>query len=63
MGGDLGNDNTESFVGRFSRSDRDEIAIRSPNWLGLFSGMNDLTGLRLSRNFQKRLGKWLESGR
>ena len=27
----------EEFVGRFTQADRDEIAIRSPNWLGLLA--------------------------
>jgi|GEM_PF-5073817 len=47
-GWNLGSDNSE-FAGRFSRSDRDEIAIRSPNWLGLFQWDERINRLRLAR--------------
>ena len=44
----LGSDNQE-FVGRFSQTARDEIAIRSPNWLGLMRFDDRLQRLRLIR--------------
>ena len=39
----------EEFVGRFTQADRDEIAIRSPNWLGLLAWDDSLSQLRLLR--------------
>jgi hypothetical protein len=46
-GWNLGADNTE-FVGRFSRTDRDEVAIRSPEWIGLFRWDATRPGMRLA---------------
>ena len=43
----LGADNQE-FVGRFTTPDRDEIAIRSPEWIGLLQYDDDADELRLA---------------
>jgi M6 family metalloprotease-like protein len=46
-GWNLGADNQE-WVGRFTRPDRDEILVRSPDWIGVFQ-WNDAAGnLRLA---------------
>ncbi len=47
-GWNLGPDNSE-YAGRFSRNDRDEILIRSPEWLGLLYWHGGQNRLRLRR--------------
>jgi len=53
----LGRDNTE-FVGRFTQTTKDEIMIRSPQWIGLLYWDSTQNRLRLKSIQHDSIGAW-----
>ncbi len=53
----LGRDNTE-FIGRFTQTAKDEIMIRSPEWMGLFYWDSAQNKLRLRKIQHDRIDSW-----
>ncbi len=57
----LAGDNAE-FIGRFTRPDRDEILVRSPDWIGVLQWNDDQSRLRSASVQHDRIGDWNLSG-